>query len=60
MNQQELNKVCSRLEKRLEFLERGILNYSYCIPKKSEQLQREYNLIQDKISSLCAEFRRNN
>ncbi|MDF2736213.1 MAG: hypothetical protein K0S93_69 [Nitrososphaeraceae archaeon] len=63
MNQQELNKVCSRLEKRLEFLEQRMIDlgdYTEYRRKKSEQLLQEYNSIQDKISFLCSEFRRNN
>ena len=58
--QQELNKVCSRLERRLEYLEQRMIDLGDYTPyrlKKSEQLLNEYNSIQDRIQILCTEFR---
>jgi len=58
--QQELNKVCTRLERRLEYLEQRMLdlgNYTPYRAKKSEILLQEYESIQDKIQRLCTEFR---
>lgn len=61
--QQELNKVVSRLERRLEYLEQRMIdlgNYTPYRAKKSEILLSEYESIQDQISRLCHEFRQRN
>ena len=58
--QQELNKICSRLERRLEYLEQRMIdlgNYTPYRAKKSDILLNEYNSIQDNIQILCTEFR---
>ena len=63
MNQKELNAICSRLERRLEFLEQRMINlgtYTAYRRKKSNELLQQYDQIQDQIMRLCNQFRLEN